>query len=71
MSLWNHFADPIFDGVGLVSIKSKATAILLPVAIFVFSSFPFSSYFPWVGGAANFGLIWYQSLSPGLALPTF
>ena len=29
MSLWNDFADPVFDGVGLAGFKSRANAFLL------------------------------------------
>ena len=29
VSLWNDLADPVFDGVGLVSFKSRANAFLL------------------------------------------
>ena len=30
VSLWNDFADPIFDGVGVAGFKSRANAFLLP-----------------------------------------
>ena len=29
VSLWNDLADPVFDGVGLASFKSRANAFLL------------------------------------------
>ena len=29
VSLWNELADPVFDGVGLVSFKSRTNALLL------------------------------------------
>ena len=29
ISLWNDFSDPVFDGVGLASFKSRAVALLL------------------------------------------
>ena len=29
VSLWNEFADPVFDGVGLAGFKSRANASLL------------------------------------------
>ena len=29
VSLWNDLADPLFDGVGLVGFKSRASAFLL------------------------------------------
>ena len=30
VSLWNHLANPVFDGVGLAGVKSRANASLLP-----------------------------------------
>ena len=29
VSLWNDLSDPVFDGVGLASFKSRANAFLL------------------------------------------
>ena len=29
VSLWNDFANPVFDGVGLAGFKSRANAFLL------------------------------------------
>ena len=29
VSLWNYFANPVFDGVGLAGFKSRANAFLL------------------------------------------
>ena len=29
VSLWNDLADPVFDGVGLASFKSRVNAVLL------------------------------------------
>ena len=29
VSLWNELSDPVFDGVGLAGLKSRANAILL------------------------------------------
>ena len=29
VSLWNDFANPVFDGVGLVCFKTRANAVLL------------------------------------------
>ena len=29
VSLWNNLSDPVFDGVGLAGLKSRANAFLL------------------------------------------
>ena len=47
VSLWNDLVDPIFDGVGFASFKSRSNAFLLAwllSAFFVFNYFPFSSF---------------------------
>ena len=32
VSLWNHLADPVFDGVGLSGFKSRVNVFLLALA---------------------------------------
>ena len=32
VSLWSYLADPIFDGVGLAGIKSRANAFFFAIA---------------------------------------
>ena len=76
MSLWNDLADPVFDGVGLASFRSRANAFLLPLAaLSIWSStlFPFLFFLSigWYCGAGVFELIGCTSLSLSLALPTF
>ena len=45
--LWNHLADPVFDGVGLAGFKSRAKAFLLANLLYPYYSdllfLPFSS----------------------------
>ena len=51
VSLWNDLNDPVFDGVGLAGIKSKANPFLLAKLLSHFLSpavFPFSSLVQWV-----------------------
>ena len=52
VSLWNDLGDPIFDGVGLASFKSRANTFLLAWLLAIFLSpnvFPFSFFILWVG----------------------
>ena len=52
VSLWNDLADPVFDGVGLAGLKSRANTVLLAQLLAPFLSFtvfPFSSFLLWVG----------------------
>ena len=77
VSLWNDLANPVFDGMGLAGLKSRASAFLLAYAVIslLYSStlFPFL-FFLSIGrycGAGVFGLIECISLSLSLALPTF
>ena len=52
VSLWNDLSDPVFDGEGLASFKSRANAYLLallPALILSPAIFPFSSFILWVG----------------------
>ena len=50
ISLWKYLSDPVFDGVGLASFKSRANAFSLAQLLAPFSSpaiFPFSSFILW------------------------
>ena len=73
--LWNHLADPVFDGVGLEGFKSEAMLFYWPKLLnpyFVLYCFHLL-FFLSIGcysGAGVFGLIGCRSLSPRIALPT-
>ena len=75
LSVSVYLADPVLDGLGLASFKSRANAIfywhklLYP---FLSSNFPFLFFVSicWYCGAGVFALIGCRSLSPTLALPT-
>ena len=76
VSLWNDFADPVLNGVGLAGFKSRANAFSISLAtrsLFVFHCFPFL-FFLCIGqqcGAGVLGLIGCKWLSPSFALSTF
>ena len=62
VSLWNDFADSVFDGVGLAGFKSRANALLfayLLVPFLVFFCFPFLFFFSigWYCRSGVFALI--------------
>ena len=51
VSLWTDLSDPVFDGVGLASFKSRANAFILSYLLVTFLSptvFPFSYFILWV-----------------------
>ena len=72
VSLWNDLSDPVFDGVGLASFKSRANAFLfawsaLSLVSPILSSSSFHGLVVWVWS------LWtdrMSSLSPGLAQRT-
>ena len=35
-SVWEHFADPVFDGVGLAGVKGKANVFYWPKLLYHF-----------------------------------
>ena len=52
VSQWNNLCDPVFDGVGLAGLKSRANYFLLAWLLAPFLSptlFPFSSFILLVG----------------------
>ena len=78
MSLWIYLVNPVFDGVGLASLKSRPNASLLAYkllypyySLLLFSPFLFFLSIGWYCGTGVFGLIGCTSLSLSLALTTF
>ena len=74
--LWNDLADPVFHGVGLVGLMSRANAFFLASAacsLFFYYCFPFFFFLSigWYCRAVVVGLIGYKLLSAGLSLLTF
>ena len=67
VSLWNDLSDPVFDGVGLASFKSRDQGFPVGLICFFFL-FPIFHFFPSVGlcGSEVFGLIEYSPSLPTL-----
>ena len=73
VSLWNNLSYPVFDGVGLADLKSRANAFMLAWSTLSFLSTTVLSYSSFRGLVVWGWGLWTDrvfSLSPGLAQRT-